>query len=455
MPADRGAGRRVECLIVSRDQERGRGRRLRLPSRVDRPRAGVAAAASLCPALAPGTQVKGRLIHVTGRGWLAWDVARWREDQKAAERASKKLAADVILQALEREDKEMHKKALGRSAESKIRATLKLAESDVRLSVEPARLDADPELLNTPSGVVDLREGKLYQHDPDLLMTKLAGAVYDPNACSERWLCFLEEATGGDDELTAWLQRFAGYAATGHATEEVVAFLYGPGATGKTTWGEAVRAARGSYAATAEFASFLAGRSDGSAASPDIARLVGVRAAFASEVNLGQRFNPQRLKSLTGGETITARRLYRDPSSSGPSSRLFSPPTSGQRSPPTTAPPGAGYASFRSTTWCRPTRAARRSRTSSSTTTTSEQACLPGSSKAQSTGTAMGSARAGPSTAPQRAIRRTSVRSRRPLGRPRGRAEPGPFPRIGLRPAGPQQICATTVPVPAWLGSGA
>jgi putative DNA primase/helicase len=207
----------------------------------------------------------------------------------------------------------MHKKALSRSAESKIRATLKLAESDVRLSVEPARLDADPELLNTPSGVVDLREGKLYQHDPDLLMTKLAGAVYDPNACSERWLCFLEEATGGDDELAAWLQRFAGYAATGHATEEVVAFLYGPGATGKTTWCEAVRAARGSYAATAEFASFLAGRSDGSAASPDIARLVGVRAAFASEVNPGQRFNPQRLKSLTGGETITARRLYRDP----------------------------------------------------------------------------------------------------------------------------------------------
>jgi len=64
---------------------------------------------------------------------------------------------------------------------------------------------------------------------------------------------------------------------------------------------------------SADFASFLAGRGDGSSATPDIARLVGARFVCASEVSPDQRFNPARLKSLTGQERIVARRLYRDP----------------------------------------------------------------------------------------------------------------------------------------------
>jgi putative DNA primase/helicase len=255
----------------------------------------------------------GRLIHVHGRGWLGWDGKRWRENQKQAERASKKLAAEVLLAAIRSGDDTSAKKAVGRCAEPKIRAALKLAESDLRMAIGADLLDADPHLLNTTGGVVDLRDASLHPHDPALLMTKLAGADYDPQWQSERWEQFLADACGDDAELIGWLQRLAGYAATGHASEETVAFLHGPGATGKTTWTEAIRAALGGYAASVEFASLLGGRNDGSSASPDVARLEGVRAAFASEVNTGQRFNTQRLKSLTGGERIVARRLYREP----------------------------------------------------------------------------------------------------------------------------------------------
>ena len=164
--------------------------------------------------------VAGRLIHVTGRGWLAWDRKRWREDQKQAERAAKQLATEILLSAVKQNDGDATKKATGRCAESKIRASLKLAESDLRLSATPDLLDADLDLLNTTGGVVDLRDGSVRDHDPGLLMTKLAGADYDPDWRSERWQRFLDDACGGDAELIGWLQRFAGYAATGAAQEQ-------------------------------------------------------------------------------------------------------------------------------------------------------------------------------------------------------------------------------------------
>jgi putative DNA primase/helicase len=34
-------------------------------------------------------------------------------------------------------------------------------------------LDSDPDLLNTPSGIVDLQRGELLPHDPSLLITKI------------------------------------------------------------------------------------------------------------------------------------------------------------------------------------------------------------------------------------------------------------------------------------------
>jgi P4 family phage/plasmid primase-like protien len=255
---------------------------------------------------------QSRLRHAAGT-WLEWDGRRWRDDPLAAVRAAKVQADDTLDAAIATHEKDAIKLAVGRCQERRIAAAAKLAASDRRLAVEPSQLDNHPDLLNVGNGVLDLRTGELREHDPALLLTKLAGAEYDPDARSETWQRFLADATGEDDELATWLQRAAGYAATGHASEEVVIFLHGPGQTGKTTLAEALRSALGEHAATADFASFLAGRNDASAASPDIARLAGVRLAVASEVMPGQSFNPSRLKSLTGSEQVTARRLYRDP----------------------------------------------------------------------------------------------------------------------------------------------
>ena len=168
-----------------------------------------------------------------------------------------------------------------------------------------------------------MRDGTISPHRPELHLTKLAGAEYLPEARSQRWEAHLARATGGDVEMIAFLRRAAGYTATGSTAEEVALFVQGPGASLKTTTLEAVRASLGDYATVADFATFLAGRGDGDGPTPGVARLAGARMVCASEVGVGQRFNPARLKALTGGERIVARRLHREPFEFDPAFTLW------------------------------------------------------------------------------------------------------------------------------------
>jgi putative DNA primase/helicase len=253
------------------------------------------------------------LRHVSGVGWLAWDGRRWAPGEEEAHRAAKRNAADTLAAAMEGGDAKAISAAARQCGEPRIRGVLALAATDKQLSVSADKLDADPHLLNVQNGVIDLRDGTLSDHDPALLMTKIAGAAFVADARSERWEAHIGRSTGGDIETAEFLQRAAGYSAHGSTAEEIALFAYGAGATGKTTTLEALRAALGEYATVADFGTFLAGRGDGDAATPGVARLAGARLVIASEVNAGQKFNPSRLKALTGGERLVARRLHRDP----------------------------------------------------------------------------------------------------------------------------------------------
>lgn len=85
---------------------------------------------------------------------------------------------------------------------------------------------ANPYQLNCQNGIVDLRTGKL---SPG----RLAPVEYRPEATSSLWENFLQDATGGDGELAAFLRRACGYSLTGSTREAVLFFIHGPGATGE------------------------------------------------------------------------------------------------------------------------------------------------------------------------------------------------------------------------------
>ncbi len=254
--------------------------------------------------------------HVAGIGWLVWDGRRWAPDDTGELiRRAKATARAQYHDAGACEDDDERKRILqwARSSESepRLRAMVSLAASERAVVARASEFDADPFLLNAENGTIDLRTGELRGHDRGDLITKLAPVAYDPDARSERWEQFLRRVTGNDDELLAFLQRLAGYTVAGVCDEEILSFLHGPGATGKTTAVESIKATLGDYAATADFESFLARHGDAGIRN-DIARLAGARMVVSVEVEDGKRLAEGLIKQLTGGDKIAARFLHRE-----------------------------------------------------------------------------------------------------------------------------------------------
>ncbi|MBM4287019.1 MAG: DNA primase, partial [Deltaproteobacteria bacterium] len=182
-------------------------------------------------------------------------------------------------------------------------------------------LDQDPMLLNVHNGILDLKTGALLPPDRKYLITKLAPVTYQPKASCPWWMSFLDRIMGGDGQMVDFLQRVVGYTLIGDNRERVFFILYGKGDNGKTTFLETIRALMGDYAQVAEFSTFLVRRS--SQVRNDLAKLKGARFVSASEGDRGARLNEALLKSITGGDQITARRLYEEYSDFVPACKIF------------------------------------------------------------------------------------------------------------------------------------
>ena len=101
------------------------------------------------------------------------------------------------------------------------------------LAVTSDQMDANQFLLATPLGTVDLSTGLLRASDPADLPTKVTAVAPTESADCPRFLKFLNEATGGDQELIRFLQQFCGYSLTGSIREQALAFICGPGGNGR------------------------------------------------------------------------------------------------------------------------------------------------------------------------------------------------------------------------------
>ena len=239
--------------------------------------------------------------------WLLWTGSRWeRNDAGRVHRLAKDTVRSIYGEAAAAEDED-RRKALAQhatrsEAEAKIRAMLELAKSEVPVS--PDELDADPWLLNVPNGTLDLRTGQLRDHRREDLLTKMAGTEYRPDASAPAWEAFLERVLPSED-LRAFVQRSAGYSATGDTSEQCMFINHGAGANGKSTYQEALAAALGDYAMRTPTETLLAKRTGG--IPNDVARLKGARFVAASETEEGRRLAESLVKDLTGQDTISAR----------------------------------------------------------------------------------------------------------------------------------------------------
>jgi putative DNA primase/helicase len=124
------------------------------------------------------------------------------------------------------------------------------------------------------------------------------------------WLAFLDQVTGGDKDLQAYLQRMAGYCLTGRVNEHVLFFLYGTGGNGKGVFIKTLAGIWDDYAVTAPMETFIETQS--SRHPTELAYLQGARLVVAQETERGRKWAESKIKALTGGDNITARFMHRD-----------------------------------------------------------------------------------------------------------------------------------------------
>ncbi|MCA1676982.1 MAG: hypothetical protein LC799_34000, partial [Actinobacteria bacterium] len=190
----------------------------------------------------------GRYRYNPGLGWFEWDRRRWDGDETVSERVSEatrqfmdqvewdyeakaaesstaaaavvtgikaRLSESALVDSKGRPvpsprlvadhgtdiEKKAYKKGvqdgdaaktqadiwLNLLAAGKVAAVTRLCQGMDGILTRSSEFDSHPDLLNCRNCVVDLRDKTTRPHDPDLLITHLAGGDYDPTVTSETW----------------------------------------------------------------------------------------------------------------------------------------------------------------------------------------------------------------------------------------------------------------------------
>lgn len=250
--------------------------------------------------------------YVPNWGWVRWDEICWRRDETAMVMEFAKETARSILDEAkgardEDERKALAKHAIKSEAAPRLKAMVDLAASDPAVVARVTEFDANPFLLNVENGTVNLRTGQLVRHSRSDLLTKAVPVSYDPEAECPRFIAFVKRILV-DDDLISFLQRAVGYSLTGSTIEQVIFFLWGLGANGKSTLLEILRTLLGDYGLAAPVETFVLKR-DGTIPN-DLARLHGARFVTAVETAVKHQLAESLIKAITGNDTITARYLY-------------------------------------------------------------------------------------------------------------------------------------------------
>lgn len=260
---------------------------------------------------------RDQLLFVPALGWCAWNGKVWELGVKEKALLLYQELADNILD-------EATKTVQQRTGDAQAEALLNFAqkirtarwESSVLTLAAPylpARVedfDSDPWTLNTPGGLVNLKNGAVKPHDPKAMCSMITSA--DPTVVQPcaKWKEFLKCVTCQDPQLEHYLQALFGMAAVGKIYQEGFALFFGGGANGKSTLCNPIRAVLGNYATTIAPEIFMVSKNRDEVRG--LAGLRGKRLVLSSESEEGQRLSASIVKRLASTDRIRARELYKE-----------------------------------------------------------------------------------------------------------------------------------------------
>jgi putative DNA primase/helicase len=268
------------------------------------------------------------LYNWTSRQWLHWNGIIWEPDfvgsvdramlDVAAERlqAATKVAGDAVEFAKTGDARKSPKKAIAAALKLQDvrgrQAALESATTNPTFARRAADFNQDDLLLACGNGVIDLRTHEFRAGRRGDMLTQGTPVCWVPDARCPRWLGFLGDVFPGRTEMSKFIQRAVGYSLTGLTREEVFFILHGRGRNGKGTFLATLLAVLGDYACNSEFSTLIVDRDRGKAPRNDIAALAGKRFVSAQESREGAHLDESLIKTLTGGDAVTARFLHKE-----------------------------------------------------------------------------------------------------------------------------------------------
>jgi putative DNA primase/helicase len=241
--------------------------------------------------------------HDTAK-WHTWTGAAWTPNRCGlAFQYARQLAREMCVN-------ETAKTRFIASKTSFAAGVERFARSDPVFAVTIEGWDADPWLLGTPGGTVDLRTGELRPAKREERITKLTAVAPAEAPDCPTWLRFLEDVTQGDAGYIRFIRQWAGYCLTGDTSEQALCFAFGGGGNGKGVLIHVLAGILKDYAVNAAMETFTAAKHDRHPT--EIAALRGARLVTASETEQGRQWAESRIKQLTGGDTMRARYMRQD-----------------------------------------------------------------------------------------------------------------------------------------------
>jgi putative DNA primase/helicase len=270
--------------------------------------------------------------NVNANSWYMYDGIRWCEDTGevfAAEKAKEMISVLLVYAARPAKSVEQNEKREKFFDEvikyrSYMKRTTLLKDAKSRMAIRQSDFNQNKDLFNCLNCTINLKTLETHKHTPDDFISKVSGCDYDPDADISKWTKFINEILQDDTEKAAYLQRICGYTLTAYTQLEKAFFLYGATTrNGKSTFTESFRSMMGDYAGVAQPETIAQSCRGAGRATPEIAKLDGVRFLNMPEPSKNMLLDVAYFKKLTGGDTITARALYSNDFDFLPQFKLF------------------------------------------------------------------------------------------------------------------------------------
>jgi putative DNA primase/helicase len=252
-------------------------------------------------------------------GWELWRTTHWAEVDPAEVRARVYLALEHAFYVVLKGRPAMPQSVPWDPTRNKIANVLEAMAAIGHLSSEidaPEWIDTHTvtasaaQVISCDNGLLDLGGRTLHDHTPALFNLVHVPFAYDSDAADPTaWLDFLASIWGDDDDSIMLLQEYFGYVLSGRLDMQKLLMLVGPSRSGKGTIARVLSALVGGRRNVP--GPTLAAMNTNFGLSP----LIGKPLAIIPDARLGHNASTvvERLLSITGEDTLTIDRKYREP----------------------------------------------------------------------------------------------------------------------------------------------